>query len=88
MTSGEKCASRDLTISLEDILSKTSDEVNGHHYHKIDDNSYIKQELKPFCIILQDINDEECTSYTAPKGLCGAENCKPCTELITLNILV
>ena len=43
--SGEKCASRDLTISLEDILSKTSDAVNGHHYHKVDDNSYIQQEL-------------------------------------------
>ena len=43
--------SLDLTISLDDIISKTSDEVKGHHYHKMDDNNYIKQELKSFYII-------------------------------------
>ena len=70
---------------IKNILSKTSDEVNGHHYHNIDDNSYIKQELKPLYIIVQDLNDEECTCYNAQIRPCRAENCKTCTELITSN---
>ena len=34
---------------------------------------------------MQDINDEECTYYSAPIRPYGAENCTTCTELITSN---
>ena len=39
MASGEKCVSRDFTMSLGDILTKPSDEINGHHHNKMDDNT-------------------------------------------------
>ena len=51
-------------------------------YFIIDDNSYIRQELKPFHIIVQDINDEECTYYKAPVEL---RTVQTYTELITSN---
>ena len=42
----------DFTISLEDILLKASDEINGRYYNEKGDNTYIKQGLKPFHIIV------------------------------------
>ena len=66
----------DFTISLEDILLKASDEINGHYYNEKDDNTYIKQGLKPFHIIVQNINNDECTYYNAPIRPCGGETVK------------
>ena len=53
------------------------------NYDKMDDKKYIKRELKPFHIIAQDINNEECTYYSVQIRPLGAENCNTCTELIT-----
>ena len=46
----------------------------------MDDNNYIKQELKPFHITGQVIDDEVCTYYNAPIRRCRVENCKTGTE--------